>query len=293
MKFLLPPSLLVVVSALAWGQAPAPAASDPVVITVGEEKITQSQFEAIMDQVSARMPEPRKAAMRTPQGKKQFAEQYAELKALAQEARARKIDQTPEAKLQIMLSSDQVLAQILYAQLGKTAKPADAELHAYYDAHKAEYDEVTARHILIRMKGSQVPLRPDEKDLTDEEALAKAKEIRAKLVAGGDFAATAKVESDDTGSGANGGELGPFTHGRMVPAFEQAAFSLKVNEISEPVKSQFGYHIIQVEKREAKSFDEARPEIEQKMGPEMAQKAVDQVKDKTKISYDSTYFPAK
>src|ERR1017187_9098563 len=80
-------------------------------------------------------------------------------------------------------------------------------------------------------------LKKDAKELTDEEALAKAQEIRKKLVDGADFATLAKAESDDAGSGANGGDLGTFGKGRMVPAFEQVAFTIAVGELSEPVKS--------------------------------------------------------
>src|SRR5258708_20003205 len=95
-----------------------------------------------------------------------------------------------------------------------------------------------------------------QKNMSDEDALAKATDLRTKIVAGGDFAALAKAESDDTGSGANGGALGEFTHGRMVPQFEQAAFALPVGEVSLPIKTQFGYHCILVAKHETKNFQQ-------------------------------------
>ncbi len=272
--------------------APAPAATsaDPVVLTIGMEKITKSQFEQIFAQIVEQMPPERRAAAQAPQAKRQLAEQLAELKALAQEARREKIDQTPEAKAQLAMRSDQLVAGMLFQKISKDAKPTDADLQAYYNEHKADYDTVTARHILIRMTGSAVPLKEGEKDLSDDQALAKAKDIRAKLVAGGDFAELAKTESDDAGSGANGGALGDFTRGRMVPQFEEAAFALKVNEISEPVKTQFGYHIIQVTKHDTKSLADAKPEITEKIGPEMAQKGVDAIKSKTTITFDQAYF---
>src|SRR5262249_42086462 len=100
----------------------------------------------------------------------------------------------------------------------------------------------------------------------------------------------AKAESDDTGSGANGGGLGEFTRGRMVPQFEEAAFKLAVNEVSEPVKTQFGYHVIQVQKHEAKSMDDVKADLEEKVGPEVAKKKVDEIKSKTTITFDQSYF---
>ena len=293
---------------LAWGQATpatpatpaapkptaaatAPAASaDPVVLTIGTEKITKSQFEQIFEQIVSQMPPERRAAAQDPQAKRQLAEQLAELKALAQEARRQKIDQTPEAKSQLAMRTDQLVAGLLFQQISKNAKPAPADLQAYYDGHKADWETVSARHILIRMNGSAVPLKEGQKDLSDDEALAKAKDLRTKLVAGGDFAEIAKAESDDAGSGANGGVLGDFTRGRMVPQFEEAAFKLQVNEISEPVKTQFGFHIIQVTKHESKKMEDVQAEITEKIGPEMAQKGVDAIKNKTTITFDQTYF---
>jgi len=268
----------------------ASATADPVVLTIGAEKITKTQFEAILAQVVSQMPPERRAAADTPDGKRQLAEQLAELKALAQEARREKLDQTPDAKVQLAMRADQLVAGMLYQQISKAAKPTPADLQAYYDEHKAEWESVTARHILIRFTGSAVPVREGQKDLSDAEALAKAQDVRAKIVAGGSFEELAKAESDDTGSGANGGALGDFTRGRMVPQFEEAAFKLPVNEVSEPVKTQFGYHIIQVQKHDTKSMEDVTPEITEKIGPEMAQKGVDAIKNKTAITFDQNYF---
>ena len=275
--------LVLLGAALAWGQQPPSAG--PVVITVGGEKVTQSQFEQIL----AGLPEQQQAAAKTPGGRRQLAEQLAELKAMAQEARKLKLDQDPKVQARIALQVDQVLAGLLYQGLGNSA-PDEAALKSYYTEHKQDWEEVKARHILIRMQGSRVPVRPDEKDLTDEEALAKTKDLRAKIVAGGDFAALAKSDSDDVGSGANGGELGSFTKGRMVPEFEQAAFALKIGETSEPVKTQFGYHLIQVQEHSNKAFDDVRAEVAEKIKPDMAKKGIEEVKKKTTIVYNESYF---
>ncbi len=280
----------------ATAAAPASAAAsaavpaDTVVLTIGTEKITKAEFEQIFAQVVSQMPPERRGAAQDPQARRQLAEQLAELKALAQEARRLKIDQTPEAKTQMAMRDDQLIAGLLYQQISKETKPSPADLQAYYDGHKNEWETVSARHILIRFKGSPVGLKEGQKDLTDDEALAKAKDLRAKIVAGGDFAALAKAESDDVGSGANGGSLGEFTRGRMVPPFDEAAFTLKVDEVSEPVKTQFGYHVIQVTKHDTKKMDDVKNEIADKVGPEMAQKSVEAIRDKASITFDQSYF---
>ena len=276
-------TLLLLGAALAWGQQPSPA--DPVVLTVGSEKITKSEFEQIL----AGLPEQQRAAGESPQGRRQIAEQLAELKSLAQEAKRRKLDQDPKVQTRIALQVDQVLAGLVYQDLG-SGTPDDAALKAYYAEHKADWEELKGRHILIRMQGSRVPLRPNEKDLTDEEALAKTKELRAKIIAGADFAVVAKAESDDTGSGANGGDLGSFTKGRMVPEFETAAFALKVGEISQPVKTQFGYHLIQIQEHNNKTFEDVKTEVAQKIKPDVAKKAVEDLTKKTAVVYDESYF---
>jgi peptidyl-prolyl cis-trans isomerase C len=284
------PAAAAAPAAAASATAAAAVPADTVVLTIGTEKITKAEFEQIFQQVVSQMPPERRGAADSPQAKRQLAEQLAELKALAQEARRLKIDQTPEAKAQMAMRDDQLIAGMLFQQISKETKPSPADLQAYYDGHKNDWETVTARHILIRFKGSPVGLKDGQKDLTDEEALAKAKDLRAKIVAGGDFAALAKAESDDVGSGANGGALGEFTHGRMVPQFDEAAFTLKVNDVSEPVKTQFGYHIIQVTKHDTKKMDDVKNEIADKVGPEMAQKSVEAIRDKASITFDQSYF---
>ena len=108
-----------------------------------------------------------------------------------------------------------------------------------------------------------LPTPPEPVERTDAEARALAEELRQRLLAGEDFATLAREYSDDTGSGAEGGDLGWFGRGAMVPSFEEAAFSLEIGEISQPIKSQFGYHIIEVlEKDENHPKDEATLEQE-------------------------------
>ena len=264
---------------------PAPNPADPVVIEIGAEKITQSQYERIIEA----LPEQARAQAQGAQ-KRRFAEQIAEIKAMVQEAKARKVDQQEKIKTAIALQADTFLASTLYQQLNESVKATEAQLQAHFEKNKGQYEQVTAKHILIRFQGSQVPLKAGQKDLTDEEALAKAQSLRKKLQDGANFDELAKAESDDSGSGAQGGSLGSFGRGQMVPTFEAAAFSLPVGTLSEPVKSPFGYHLILVSDHKAKSFADVRGEIEKQIKPQLMQEVIEGIRKKALIKIDDTYF---
>ena len=136
----------------------------------------------------------------------------------------------------------------LYFEKNVRDSVSDAEAKKFYDeqvkAMKPQ-DEVSARHILV-----------DKKELADE--------ITGKLKSGGDFAALAKAHSKDPGSKENGGDLGFFGRGMMVPQFEEAAFKMAKGETSAPIQSQFGWHVIRVDDkrtRAAPPFDGVKDRI--------------------------------
>ncbi len=264
---------------------PAQVPPDKIVLSVGDLTLTAKQFDEIADGLQDQL----KSFAKGP-GRKQFADQLVRMLAIAQEGKRRKYDQKPGFQTQVMVQTDQILANVTAQNIGQDLKIDDADLRAYYDSHKAEFEQIHARHILIRFQGSTVPVRPGAKDLTEAEALAKAQDVEKQLRGGGDFAQIAGVESDDTGSARMGGDLGTFPHGRMVPSFDEAAFKLKPGEISEPVKSQFGYHIIKVDSVENKTFEEAKPDIEKKLRPERVNKAMEEIQQNTKVVFDPVFF---
>jgi peptidyl-prolyl cis-trans isomerase C len=272
---------------------PAPAAQkaapvvppDRVVITVGELKITAAEYEAMVNALPAQY-----QATARGEGRRQFVEGLTHMLVLSEEGKRRKLDQDPSYKLKVAFENANILASMTADQLNKENKPADAEIRKYYDEHKDQMERVHALHVLVRMQGSPVAVKPGQKDLTDSEALEKAKELRKRIADGESFAEVAKKESDDSGAGTNNGDLGTFTRGQMVAAFEEGAFALKKGEVSQPVKTQFGYHIIKCEDRDYKSFEEARPELEQRLGPERARKALLEVEAKSGVKLDPEYF---
>lgn len=273
---------------LAPGKGPF-ADLDPnrVVATIGDHKMTAAEFDSIVEG----LPQQFQAQVRGP-AKRQFMEQLVMIMLLAKQAVTMHIDELPATRQQIDFAKQNILAQLANKAMVENAKVDDDSMRKYYDEHKSEFQSVSAHHILIRFKGSPVPLKEGQKDLTDEEALAKAQDIVKQLKAGGDFAAVAKAESADTGSAAQGGDLGsPFKHGQMVKPFEDAAFSLPVGQISDPVKTQFGYHIIRVDKADFKTYEEAKPEIEAKLKPQIAQKQMNDLKAGMNVTLDDKFFP--
>ncbi len=254
-----------------------------VVLTIGTEKITDKQFDSFVDA----LPDQIKAQAKGPM-KRQIAEQMVRVRLLSAEAKKRGIDKEPGFVAKAAFQYDNLLAGELFADMQKEVKSDDAALQKYFNAHKQELEFVQARHILIRYKGSAVPMREGQKELTEEESLAKATELRKKIMAGEDFAKLAKAESDDVGSGNVGGDLGNFKRGQMVPAFEQAAFSAKLNEVTEPVKTQFGYHIIKVEKRA--DFNELKPDLEKRVKPDAAREHVEDFRKKATVVFDDAFF---
>ena len=275
-----------------WAQGPgavappAPAAADPIVFSVSGETMTRTQFERLL----ANLPANVRGQASTPEGKRQLAERLAEMKILAQEARRIGLPAKPEIAAQLKLQEENFLASALFQQLMASAKPSEADLKAAYEAHKSDYEQAKARHILIRFTGSRVPVRKDQKELTEAEALAKATALRARIVKGEDFAAIAKAESDDTGSGASGGDLGEVTRGRTIPEFENAIFTLPLNQVSEPLKTQFGYHLIQVQERGTIPFDKVKADLEKEKAGEVAGDQVKALHDKAKIVLSDSYF---
>jgi peptidyl-prolyl cis-trans isomerase C len=284
-----PPQPRVVVAPNSPEEAKPAAAVAPetVVITVGDAKITSAQFDDIIGALPAQYQAQARGA-----GRKQFADNLVRILVLSQEGKRRQLDQTEKFKLQSQFQNANLLAGLAFEAINKETTIQDADLKKYYDEHKEDFEEAHARHILIRMQGSPVPAPPGRKELTDAEALTKAQDLRKQLQGGAAFEKLATVESDDVQSGAKGGDLGSFGHHQMVPAFDDAVFKMKPGEVSEPVKTQFGYHIIKLDSVGGKSFEEAKPEIEKRIKPEMAQKNMQELEKKANVVLNPEFFPA-
>jgi peptidyl-prolyl cis-trans isomerase C len=183
-----------------------------------------------------------------------------------------------------MTNEEVVNYYTLFTNIGKDVSVTDKDVQDFFDANFASYggqeEQVKARHILVP---------------TEQEALDIIKELKA----GADFAALAKEKSTDTGSKESGGDLGYFSKGRMVPEFEEAAFSQAKDQIPDkPVKTDYGYHIIMVEdhKQEIKpNFEEVKENVRndalEYAKYQKFQTYFAQLHDKAKIEYASDLKP--
>src|ERR1700760_1762093 len=170
-----------------------------------------------------------------------------DMKIVAKAAEDKKVADGEEFKKRMAFARNRLLMDSLLAQEGKAATNDDAMKKVYEEASKqiTGEQEVRARHILVE---------------TEDEAKA----VKADLDKGADLAELGKKESKDPGS-ADGGDLGFFTKEQMVPEFSAVAFALEPGKISDPVKSQFGWHIIKVEEkrsRKAPDFEQVKAQIE-------------------------------
>lgn len=228
---------------LATAATPGLAQDDKAVATVNGKTISEADLalaESDLDQQFARLPaEQRRAAALSA---------IIEIQLLADDAEAKGLDKDPEFQRRMAFLKQRALhAALIDSEVAQ--KITDDEIRARYDKEIAAtppVNEVKARHILVKTK-------------------EEAQEVIKRLDAGEKFEDIAKEKSTDKGSGANGGDLGYFGPGQMVPEFEKAAFGLEVGAYTkEPVQSQFGWHVIKVEDKRTQqppAFDQVKEQF--------------------------------
>jgi peptidyl-prolyl cis-trans isomerase C len=248
----------------------APAATlraqdaDAVIARVNGVDIRQSDLAFAEEEIGGNVP-----AQMTPEQKRAYLITYlTDVIVLAQAAEQQRLGDTPEVQRQIAFEHNKVLMEAMLRKAAKAAQTDDAMHKVYDEAVKkmANEEEVHARHILVP---------------TEEEAKA----IEAQLKGGADFATLAKEKSKDPGA-ANGGDLGYFTKDQMVPEFAEAAFKLDKGQISDPVHTQFGWHIIKVEDKRIKptpTFDQVKDQIENFVAHRAQAELVDNLRKTAKI----------
>lgn len=203
------------------------------------------------------------------QKKKYLIDYMLDLKLLARAAEKQKMAETPEFARKLAYLRDRALMEAMMAKEAAAATSGDKLQKFYDEALKGlpAEEEVRARHILV----------PEE---------AEAKKVVERLKAGEDFAKIAGELSKDPGSGKEGGDLGFFTKDRMVPEFAEAAFALKPGEVSAPVKTQFGWHVIKSEEKRTRPvppLSEVKDELTRYMVQKSQQEMILKLRTEAKI----------
>jgi parvulin-like peptidyl-prolyl isomerase len=291
---------------------------DDAVALVGGQEITKAQFDSLIAQAQASAKQQKRAFPKagTPEYKNlqnqglEYLIRREEFEQKAEDMDVKVSDKQVDERLEqlkkqfyggddkkfksslkkLLLTEDQVrkdvraqlLEEQLYKKVTEDVKVTDKEIEDFYNKNKSQYQQAATRevrHILVKTK-------------------KKADAIYAQLKAGGDFAKLAKQNSEDPGSKAQGGKL-TVSKGQTVPPFDKAAFSLKKNELSKPIKTQYGWHIIEPlsEKKEATTtpLAQVKEAIKQQLLSEKKTKEmrgwIEGLKDEFDVAYQVGYAP--
>jgi peptidyl-prolyl cis-trans isomerase C len=242
---------------------PSDAAQDVLAIVNGQ-RITRLDFEQLVQQYKPDTPD------WAERNKSQVLRDLITLEILSQEGSKLRLEQEPEIQSQLRLRSKDVLARALVQKyIAERSNVTEEAVRQHYETAKDDYkvsEQITASHILVRTEG---------------EAQAALKELKQ----GKDFAVVAEARSIDS-SAADGGSLGTFGRGEMIPAFEEAAFALKVGEVSNPVRTEFGYHVIKVTNRiaaHARALEEVQDDIRETLIERSVDAFIDDLRHHAKV----------
>lgn len=244
-----------------------------VLATISGVEITENDLNAII----MRYPEDKRGMFNSEIGKKQLLEQMISFDLMHKLGSEMKINETEEYKANLVQVEKDLLTQLTINKVLAEVTVTDEDAKKYYDEHKKEFEQpvtVSAKHILV-----------------DNEELCS--DVKNKIENGELSFEDAAKQYSTCPSKEQGGNLGVFGRGMMVPEFEEAAFSLELEKVSEPVKTQFGYHLIKVDaKNEAKTseFADVKNQIIQKLIQENQEKKYLDLIKELEAKYDVKRF---
>ncbi|MBV9395716.1 MAG: peptidylprolyl isomerase [Methylobacteriaceae bacterium] len=258
--------------AVAMAAALATSASAKVLARVNGAEITDEDVKIALEDIGQSLPQ----QIEGPARQAYILDYLIDAKLVAQKAEADKMGEGPEFAKKVAYYRDKVLMEDLLGKVAKDAASDTAIQKTYDDVAKQQKpeEEVRARHILVE---------------SEADAQAALKRVKG----GEDFAKVANEMSKDPGS--KGGELGWFTKERMVPEFAEAAFKMQPGQISDPVKSQFGWHIIQVEERRQKQFpplDQVRDQVTRYVVQKSQSELILKLREEAKVERTEPEKPA-
>lgn len=249
--------VLLGIGLLGLGVASAWAGDE--VATVNGQAISKAAYEEAL----AGMPPQMQERMSTPEGKVSLLDDLITQEVLMQEAGRLGVEKDPAVKSRLEEARRQILVQSVIQKIAES-DVTDDKVKAYYQSHQDEFRQVRASHIVVETED-------------------QAKDAKKRAVKG-DFATLAKEISTDPSAKENGGDLGYFRKDQMVKPFAEKAFAMKVNEVSDPVKTEFGYHIIKLAEIKApESVDKLDPQALNGVKRAVLAKRIEELKGRAKV----------
>jgi peptidyl-prolyl cis-trans isomerase C len=254
----------------------------PAVLKVNDWSYTAADMEKDIGQELRRAPRELQPFFASKEGQKQFLDRVVRRELLMQEAEKRKLGDQAEVADQVAnLRRELMIRALVQEEIAGKVKVEDKDVQEYYAAHPDEFsgDTVRLRHVLVQTEG-------------------EAKEIQARLAKNESFEELAKKFSRDTNSAPKGGDLGYLGREQMLPDFARAAFALKPNEVSDVVKTPFGFHLIKLvdrKKGEALKFDQVKGQLQRRLTDERQgqrfQAWIKELEAGAKITRDESMLP--
>jgi parvulin-like peptidyl-prolyl isomerase len=266
----------------------ATAAKDPdkVVATINGKQITAKQA---VDKLKL-IPENQR---RSAPSLERILEQVYMITDLAGKAEQEHLDQQSPTKEQLEIGRSNILAQAYMTHLTSGVSQPTQDPKQYYDTHQDEFDVAKLSGIVVAFNPPGTPASSSSINRTEQDAQQKADDLEKKIKAGADVATLARTDSDDQRSAGHGGDMGTLAAGTPnVPAdLKNVVFNkLKPGEVSEPIRLPNAFYILKLDSRTKQTFEQARPEIAQKLQAERSQAIVKEQIDKYKIQVQDPDF---
>lgn len=271
---------------------------EDVVLAVGDKKITARQFRAILSALP-----PQFSSLYSQMGAKAFAEQYASLLGLSQEAEKRGIDKTEAFQLMYDFERRVVLAQVMANQITSTAASvSDEEVEYYYTAHEPEFEQLKIRGILIPIAARQtragvgapaIPGRASnlpKPQYNEQNAQRRALQLRSMIMNRMvDMAEAAKTESEHPTS-AKGGDFGYVRRTDLPPAISNTVFNMQVSQISAPLRDKNGFLLVRVEGKRVQPLAEVRESIRASLSLEKLNTYLMDIRERYPVTYHPDFY---
>ncbi|WP_045757554.1 peptidylprolyl isomerase [Xanthomonas albilineans] len=257
------------------------AAVDPVVLRVGAQQFTASEYHALAGEGTRGV-----ASIDDPSVVRRFADRAI----LLDQARQQHLQDDPVVAARLRRAADAILADAARARLGATAQIDESMLHQQFAAYPDDYTEYHLRHLFVALHPQGGPR--GGQSLTEAQALQRAEALKRQLDGGADFATLAMHESDDGATAAEGGQLSP-TFGRyLADAFVAPIHQLAVNQVSAPVRGADGYHLIYLDAKTDARFEAVRGQIELQLREQAAADAMQRLRQAHPMAFDRAAYAA-